>query len=392
MNGKASASASLMLVLLTVSLFGALNAVAADPIPGMPTPRPLPSMPSIIIGSDGNITPSNMPISIVGNLYTLTGNITNYSIIIQCSNIIFEGAGYTVQCTATPYVVDLPSTAIIINANNVTVKNTSITGYYQCISVSGEHNTITYCTMTDSPSGEITKNAIALNGDNNNLIGSTLTFGGVDINGNYNQVERNFITGSYAINISPSRLTGGPIANYNTVAANTIQNCTYFAVYPSTGINIFYLNNFINNKPESISAQQWQLVNNGKPISMDQWTPTATWTGIYVNGTLFDNGKQGNYWSDYKGTDANGDGIGDAPYFIGGTLQDNYPLMSPVDIANVNIPTYQWGSDSAGVSAVNLNGAEQQQIQDVIFVLSIVAATLIAGVIASTVLKKRRKK
>ena len=37
-----------------------------------------------------------------------------------------------------------------------------------------------------------------------------------------------------------------------------------------------------------------------------------------------------NYWSDYKGKDANGDGIGDTPYRIpGGKATDNRPLMKP---------------------------------------------------------------
>jgi parallel beta-helix repeat protein len=41
----------------------------------------------------------------------------------------------------------------------------------------------------------------------------------------------------------------------------------------------------------------------------------------------WDSGKEGNYWSNYNGTDANHDGIGDTPYTIDVLDQDRYPLM-----------------------------------------------------------------
>lgn len=43
---------------------------------------------------------------------------------------------------------------------------------------------------------------------------------------------------------------------------------------------------------------------------------------------IWDNGTTGNYWSNYNGTDNNGDGIGDTPYVIDHNNQDNYPLMT----------------------------------------------------------------
>jgi hypothetical protein len=42
---------------------------------------------------------------------------------------------------------------------------------------------------------------------------------------------------------------------------------------------------------------------------------------------LWNNSCEGNYWSDYNGTDSDGDGIGDTSYVIDGNNTDKYPLM-----------------------------------------------------------------
>jgi len=45
----------------------------------------------------------------------------------------------------------------------------------------------------------------------------------------------------------------------------------------------------------------------------------------------------GNYWSDYAGVDADGDGIGDTPYIIDDNNIDHYPLMDPFNSFNTSV-------------------------------------------------------
>jgi len=89
----------------------------------------------------------------------------------------------------------------------------------------------------------------------------------------------------------------------NTVTGNNIEN-NYFGV-KCIGIsdgNTFHHNIFVGNNQNAYDS------------SMDLW----------------DDSSMGNYWDDYDGVDADGDGIGDTSYDIpGGDNQDRFPVMNP---------------------------------------------------------------
>jgi PKD repeat protein len=89
--------------------------------------------------------------------------------------------------------------------------------------------------------------------------------------------------------------------------------------YLGTNSNIIYLNNFINNNDNvrsSYSTNIWI------------WNSTSPITYTY-NGNTYTN-YLGNYWDDYTGSDADGDGIGETPYNIDSDA-DKYPLMEPFE-------------------------------------------------------------
>jgi parallel beta-helix repeat protein len=91
--------------------------------------QPVKASGTIYIRADGSIDPSDAPISTFDNVtYTLNGNITSDAdgIVIERSNVILEGVGHTIQGTGS---WDYKGIGLEWQ-NNVTIRNTSINGFY----------------------------------------------------------------------------------------------------------------------------------------------------------------------------------------------------------------------------------------------------------------------
>jgi len=117
------------------------------------------------------------------------------------------------------------------------------------------------------------------------------------------------------------------VAN-NTILGNNIVDCF-------TGINMLGgVNNTIKNNT---------FVSNTNPISIAYSGGGHVITeNSFIDGTFIivwlspHPTVDRNYWDDYNGTDADGDGIGDIPYVYGGDQETKYmdyhPLMEPVPV------------------------------------------------------------
>jgi parallel beta-helix repeat protein len=93
---------------------------------------------------------------------------------------------------------------------------------------------------------------------------------------------------------------------FNYVINNTLENNNMGVEVHTSSFNIIYHNNLLFNK-----AYQVKILS-----GVNKW----------------DDGVEGNYWSDYDGLDTNGDGIGDTelPWWV-----DSYPLIKPWSITKI---------------------------------------------------------
>jgi len=295
----------LLVVCLLIIIFGAYvawqytsNSTSSDgTVPVTPTPG------VIYIWPDGNVSPSTAPISNIGNSrYTLTADIYD-PLIIGRDNIVIDGANHALQGTE-----EYGSRGIdLTGRNNVTITNLKIKDFeYGIYLSSASNNVISQNDLTSNYCGIW----IALSSNDNIISGNNIENNEMYAmwlkDSSNNKISENEIIShtNYTIYIRAS--------NYTTFSANNIKdnNMGFFFYYASD--NIVYHNNFINNRRSP------------------QCSSTAS-------TNVWDNGKEGNYWSDYQelypdAKEIDGSGIWNTPYVIPDIIEednyDNYPLIN----------------------------------------------------------------
>jgi parallel beta-helix repeat protein len=216
---------------------------------------------------------------------------------------------------------EVSASVILIEADNITVKNLTLRNSVG----SSDHFvgggiyvyrsrgcTIEDCIAFHNQNGinlfESSDNNVSHNLAEGNEVGIRVGSSEENNPSNNNLIKENWI----------DEMRVGFFVHNNTIAENCFFESTSLTIWSPAG-GVVYHNNFMGDTPFSIDAQMGEL--------------NFTWS---KNG-------EGNFYKNYSGSDADGDGIGDAPYVIQyllppnpesyepsyGNTSDNCPLMKP---------------------------------------------------------------
>jgi parallel beta-helix repeat protein len=315
-------------------------------------------------------------------VHNLNTNL-NYTTIQQAIDAVDTDVGHTILVDAGIYYENVTvnkAISLVGEDRSTTIIDGNRTG--TPITITADNVTVTDFTVQNS--GDAPEKGIYLdNVDHCNIAENIITNNQFGIrmwnSCNNNTISRNNITGNQAA----LYLQGFA----NSITANHVVN-NYFGIslYASSSHNIVSDNHLANNG----SGISLYSASNNNTISGNNIT--THYTGIYIDRSsdnmfyhnnifdnfnqvttktsinMWDNGIEGNYWSNYTGSDTNNNGLGDTPHVIDGSNHDTLPLMGmftsflatpmkQVDVvSNSTLSSYQFNGTALSFDVSGANG------------------------------------
>jgi len=265
---------------------------------------------NMFVGNDQAILCTRGSQSISGN--NLTGN--SQGIIFQTQNNVLRDNRFTNN-----------SKSLIINGanfvNDVDSSNT-VNGKPICYWVNRQGETVPSNAglVILANCANITVQRLVLSDQANGILLAYTMNSTVTSNLITNNANGIFFYGSTGNRIIANNITNNGYAVY--IGGATVAFLGGTASYTPSSDNLFHHNNFVNNSQTVYDAAGSQWVNSAP--SANSW----------------DNGAAGNFWSDYSGTDANDDGVGDSFRVVYADQRDRFPLMKAVEMTVPEFSTW----------------------------------------------------
>jgi len=262
--------------------------------------------------------------------------INSTRILVKDLDLTSEGGGVLFVSTNNSIIQDVTISKSIdgivleFSYDNAISNNTlSNLGWFGISLYKSFNNTIS--------SNNISYNAYGIHisrSDNNTVIENTVAFSywagiALDEHCNFNVVHKNVVT----LN-GRGGITLDDYCKNNTITENaiTLNQWAGVALYDYSSQNIVSRNLIQSNQ-----YGLWSYSSKGNFIYKNSFI--SNFYQVYTDLTsknTWDNGWEGNFWSDYDGTDLNGDGIGDTPYVIDQNNKDYHPLIKPYVVGDSN--------------------------------------------------------